>query len=228
VLNAHITPGKTRRGASRLGATALIILLHLGVISVLWVAEPWRMLPKAAPPERLTWLVLPPAEEEPKKDVVVPKAAPRSAPAPARAPQVAPVAPPQEQGLTALQSYVWCGEPGDIKSSGAPLKPCDKVRWELQKGPLALLPPTGKAREQTRQFERALAVEKAPVMLPCVSGALVSPICLVQRAINGFDFSLVSYADVRPSKVCDTHSPQSEACARMYASRPQGPINWRR
>jgi hypothetical protein len=225
LLNEHHRSGKTRTGASRLGATALIAALHIGAVSVLWVAEPWRMLPKAMPAERLTWLVLPPVEDAPKKDVTVPKAAPRSVPKPQRDPQVAPLAPPREDGLTALRSYVWCGE---AERSGDPLKPCDKVRWELQKGPLALLPPDDKARAQTRQFERALAVEKAPVLLPCAAGMGVSLICIAQRVVNGFDFSMASYADMPAKKTCDLLNPQSEPCARIYASRPQGPINWRR
>jgi hypothetical protein len=232
---ARIDGGRRRdpKGPSRrAGVAAAVLALH--AVAAYLLASPglWRAWPTQTPGATLTWLILSqPATKDPesvpqKMLVTPPPSARKLAPpslAPIKRPSIAsPVEPAQDHGAAALRSYVWCGALDDGKQWNGPQRPCDKVHWDLHTGPVAERAPTARENDLARQFERDLAFDKSPKLIPCVYGGISLP-CLVQAAMNGFEFKMNSYANVRPpSSTCATRF-EGEHCARIYSLHATAP-----
>jgi hypothetical protein len=136
-------------------------------------------------------------------------------------------APDNDQGVAALRSYVWCGALDDGKQWNGQQRPCDKVHWDLQNRSLAARAPTDREKELTRKFEQDLAYDKAPKLIPCVNGG-INFICLAQGVMNGFEFKMASYGDMKPAPTACASRFDGEHCARMYSLQSTAPTALRR
>jgi hypothetical protein len=224
-VRAAVSAHQARQRA--LGVLA-VIALHVGAVFVLAHTGVITLPSLESSKQKITWLVLaqPPAEVSPP--LIVSKPQPRRqtrpvAPSASDPNMSAPAVQPDPKALTALRSYVWCGALDDGKQLPENAKPCDSVKWDLHTAALPSRLPTDQEKALQRQFERQLAFDKAPKLLPCGGDV----ICLVEGALNGFEYHMGSYGSFE-SMACDLHNPQSDLCARMYASRFQAPMNWQK
>jgi len=206
-----------------------ILALHGAIGYVLMAPELWRVLSRKPMPEKITWLVLAPQQLEQSKPPATRESVgpPRAIKRQFAAPRVQPIAPvpvtPQrDTDLSALRSYVWCGALDDGKKWNGEHRNCDNVHWGLQTAALPKRAPTEVEKDLTRKFEHELAFDKAPKLIPCLNGGL-NIICLVQGAMNGFDYKMASYGDLKSAKTACASRFDGEACARIYSLNSTSP-----
>lgn len=167
----------------QLGIAAIVLALHAVILQAMFAPMGFRGVTTTSADIELTWIeVLAPDPESqtlptpepaaaPLDPVVRPQTALQSGTAAQEvAPNTAPAdgaRPTDDAAFAALRPYdVLCGQPNGCPSLAEAPRPCDRVRWELYDKLAAIRAPTAREIDLARRFERDLAVETAPVLLP--------------------------------------------------------------
>ena len=104
----------------------------------------------------------------------------------------------QEPSPNALGDYVSCGLAKNGELWPDARKRCEELRASLYKGPVLPHVPTEAEELAARRFAHDKVVQGTPVLVPCFSPVIigVSPICLINGLLNGFDVENAVYPEV--------------------------------
>ncbi len=110
-------------------------------------------------------------------------------------PVITPAAP--DPGLTVLRQYLGC--PLDSGLYTEDKERCAKMMRDLPVGPLPNLPPTEEEKALARKFERDQKALESPLMVPCLAGFMINPVCIAATLFGGGDF-VTTYSETPARK----------------------------
>lgn len=194
VLN-RVGSSRTRR-VYRTGVAAAVFLLHGAALLSLVVNRNVGTDQSDRQDNAIAWVKLSPtpAETAPKANRNPPLVSIKI-PAPSTSDITRHL--PQEDtdaALAALKDYVTCGLKNDRPSWEEDQRRCAETVGSLPRGMDMPRRPTEREVQLAKKFAHDLAVQRAPILLPCMSpNGHVSVRCLLNGINNGFDIG--SYAD---------------------------------
>lgn len=186
----------------RIGIAALIAALHAVALTLLFALRPPSAPPPATELPPVTVVTLPrvdePGPSPARNPVFTPHLTiPAPVPTPALPPLPAVAQPAADPALAGLGQYLGCRLPAEQRLTEDKER-CAEIMRALPVDPRKA-PPTDEEKALARKFDRDQKALNAPMVVPCLMGAMISPLCVAATLLNGGDF-ITTYADVPERK----------------------------
>ncbi len=176
--------------------------LHLAVLIALFALRPLSAPPPATALPPIAVVTLPRVDEPGQAQAQSPMFTPRFAtPAPVPTPALPPLpafaAPAADPAQAALGQYLGCRLPAEQRRTEDKER-CAEIMRALPVDPKAI-PPTEEEKALARAFDHGQKALNAPMVVPCLMGAMISPLCVAATLLTGGDF-ITTYADTPERK----------------------------
>lgn len=194
--------GKFQR-SRRIGTAAIIAALHIVALSLLFALRP-QSVPAPETERPPVTVVILPREESPgpapadNPVFTPPLAITAPFPMPALPAPPAITSPLADPALAALGQYLGCRLPAEQQRTEDKER-CAEIMRNLPVGSPQAIPQTEEEKALARKFDHDQKALNAPMAVPCLMGAMISPVCVAATLLTGGDF-ITTYADVPEHK----------------------------